>query len=333
MSNKKCVREKYLYLSARLSSMSARMLNREKAERLLDAQSFGEAAKLLTDFGYADVTGMSAKEIDAVLSEHRAAQFDDIYKVIPDKEIVDIFRIKYDYHNAKTIMKSEVRELDRADLLSKSGRVPPEVLLSDYNDDRFGHETDVFAKAVRDAKVTLSRTGNPQLADFVLDKAYFGELSAIAEKLGSKFLKGYVELMIDSANLRSAVRTIRMNKDTEFLRTTLVEGGSVGTGRILASASGDGLMSLFSTTALKKAAALGSEAASGGRMTAFELECDNAVTGYLKSAKLVAFGEAPVISYLASVENEITAVRMILTGFLAGIAPDTIRERLRDFYA
>ena len=44
-------------------------------------------------------------------------------------------------------------------------------------------------------------------------------------------------------------------------------------------------------------------------------------------------GEEPVIAYQAAVENEITAVRMILTGRLAGIAPGVIRERLRDLYA
>ena len=39
------------------------------------------------------------------------------------------------------------------------------------------------------------------------------------------------------------------------------------------------------------------------------------------------------VAYLAAVEGEITAVRMILTGKLSGIEPETIRERLRDLYA
>ena len=82
-----------------------------------------------------------------------------------------------------------------------------------------------------------------------------------------------------------------------------------------------------------EAAALGSEALEGGGLTALELACDNAVNRYIASAKLIPFGEEPVVAYLAAVESEITAVRMILTGRLAGIASDTIRERLRDFYA
>ena len=38
-------------------------------------------------------------------------------------------------------------------------------------------------------------------------------------------------------------------------------------------------------------------------------------------------------AFIAAQETEITAVRMILTGRLAGIAPETIQERLRDLYA
>ena len=58
-----------------------------------------------------------------------------------------------------------------------------------------------------------------------------------------------------------------------------------------------------------------------------------AVNAYLKGAKLVSYGCEPVIAYMAAVEGEITAIRMILTGRLAGIAPQVIRERLRDMYA
>ena len=68
-------------------------------------------------------------------------------------------------------------------------------------------------------------------------------------------------------------------------------------------------------------------------MTSFELACDNAVNEYLKKAKLVSYGPEALIAYIAAVEGEITAVRMILTGRLAGIEPQVIRERLRDLYA
>lgn len=65
-------------------------------------------------------------------------------------------------------------------------------------------------------------------------------------------------------------------------------------------------------------------------MTKFELACDNAVTSYLGQAKMISFGSEAVIAYLARLEREITAIRMILTGKLAEISPAVIRERLRE---
>lgn len=334
MSNKKCDRNAYLFLSAHLRAREGKMLTREKAERMLDAASFAEAAKMLADCGYEDMSSMSVKEVEKALADRRAAIFNELANMSPDKELIDVFRIKYDYHNAKTIMKSEAVELERNDLLSDAGRVSSAALLQDFEEDNFKNVPETLGKAIAEAKTTLNRTGNPQLADFILDSAYFAEMKQVAESLGSEFLKGYAEILIDSANLRSAVRTLRMNKDGDFLRTALVPGGSVDVERIVAAASsGETLAQLFAVTKLKDAASVGAEAVAGGRMTAFELACDNAINTYLKQAKLVSFGEAPVIAFIAAVENEITAARMILTGRLAGIAPDTIRERLRDFYA
>lgn len=334
MSNKKCVRENYLYLSAMLRAREAKMLTREKAERMIDTASFDEAAKMLADCGYEDMSGMSAKQVDNALAERRAEIFAELARMSPNPETVEVFRMKYDYHNAKTLIKAEAAALEREDLLSSSGRVPVQTLIKSFTEEKFIGIPPVLADAIVQAKSVLARTANPQLADFALDKAYFAELLKAARDLDSSFLTGYARILIDSANLRSAVRTMRMGKDLDFLKLALVPGGGIDVGRITASSSsGEALAALYTNTLLADAAALGAEAVKGGRMTDFELACDNAVTAYLTKARLVAFGEAPVIAYLAAVEGEITAVRMILTGFLAGIAPDTIRERLREFYA
>ena len=334
MSNKKCVRENYLYLSAMLRAREAKMLTREKAERMIDTASFDEAAKMLADCGYEDYSGMNAKQVDNALAERRAEIFAELARMSPNPETVEVFRMKYDYHNAKTLIKAEAASLEREDLLSSSGRVPVQTLIKSFTEEKFTGIPPVLADAIVQAKSVLARTANPQLADFALDKAYFAELLKAARDLDSSFLTGYARILIDSANLRSAVRTMRMGKDLDFLKLALVPGGGIDVGRITASSSsGEALAALYTNTLLADAAALGAEAVKGGRMTDFELACDNAVTAYLTKARLVAFGEAPVIAYLAAVEGEITAVRMILTGFLAGIAPDTIRERLREFYA
>ncbi len=326
-------KEAYLFLSAMLRAREPGMLSREKAERMLDAPSFEECAKLLTDCGYEDLSQKKAGEIEQYLAERQAAISRELESMVPEKALVDFFRIKHDYHNAKVVLKADAQGLDESRLLSAQGRVPAAKLVDAVHEENYRDLPAAFAAAVQEAKSVLARTANPQLADFSLDKAYFAELNALADKSGSSFLKGYAAILADSTNLRSAVRTLRMGKDSGYLQEALVSGGSIEPRRVAAAGDGEGLSALYQSTRLADAAVLGAAAVEGGTMTGFELACDNAVNSYLAEAKLVGYGEEPVIAYLAAVENETTAVRMILTGRLAGIAPKVIRERLRDLYA
>ena len=191
-----------------------------------------------------------------------------------------------------------------------------------------------LGRAMLEAQETLARTGNPQFADIALDRACFAEMGELAKSAGSRFLTNYTKVLIDAANLRSAVRVVRMGKGYDFLVGALIPGGTVSPESVAqAASSGDGLASVFTAGCLKEAAVLGAGAMSGGSMTKFELSCDNAVTSFLSSARLVPFGSEPVVEYLALVELEITAIRMVLTGRLAGMDPAVIQERLRGINA
>ena len=324
-------KEAYLCLSAMLRARETRMLAADRAARMLEASGFEESAKLLVDCGYEDLGGMNAAGIDAALSERRAAIFSELENLVPDKALVELFRLKYDYHTAKAVLKGEAMGVDPLRLMSGSGRIAPEKLKAAYDEERVSDLPPVLGAAMVEAGSTLARTANPQLADFELDRACFDEMKAIAGELDNQFLSGYVKLLIDAANLKSAVRTARMHKSADFLSSVLIRGAT-DIDRI-AAADGDGLAAIFAHTPLEKAAAAGAEAIAGGSMTEFERLCDNAINDYLRSAKLVSYGPEVVAAYIAAVENEITAVRMILTGSLAHVDAETIKERLRDFYA
>ncbi len=324
----------YLALTAMLRAREAKMPDRDRMERMLAAASFADAAKMLTDCGYEDMSEMSASEIDDALNARKAKIYEEIGKMTPEKELLDIFRLKYDYHNAKVVVKAGGLGIGGAHLFQNLGRVKTEVLSSAYLEDHYVDVPGVMAEAVKQAQLTLAKTGNSQAAEFILDRAYHDELVRIASRQGSAYLNGYVKILIDSANLGAAVRTVRMKKGIDFLMTALFAGGTVSPQTLAEGAlNGDGLASIFTSTPLAEAAMLGVEAMKGGSMTKFELACDNGVTAYLGKAKLISFGSEVVIDYLAKMEREITAIRMILTGKLAGIKPEVIRERLRDIHA
>ena len=177
-----------------LRAREGKMLTADRAGRMLEAQNFEECAKLLGDCGYEDMTGMNAGEIDAALSAHREAVFAELENLVPDKALVELFRLKYDYHNAKTVLKAEAMGADPLRLMSFSGRVAPEKLKSAWDEERLPDLPKVLGEAMAEAASTLARTANPQLADFELDRAYFAEMKAIADGLDNPFLTGYVRL-------------------------------------------------------------------------------------------------------------------------------------------
>ena len=326
-------KEEYLCLSAMLRARENRLLSNDRAARMIEAESFEDAARLLAECGYPDLTGMKAEQIDRVLSEHRAEIFAEMERLAPEPIYVDAFRMKYDYHNAKVVLKACAMETDASRLLSRSGRFDPEKLSEDLTEEILRDYPPLFAEGALNAKSTLAKTSNPQTADLILDKAYFAELAGFAGETENSFFRGYVQLLADAANLKSAIRTMRMGKGGGFLEQVLVPGGTVDRDRILQAKDGEELASLFATGKLAAAAAKAAEAVSGPVMTAFEKACDNAAAAYLGQAGLISYGPETLIAYLAAVENEITAVRMILTGKLSGIDGGVIRERLRDLNA
>ena len=324
----------YLYLSGRIHAMENRLLTRERMERMLDAHSVQEAAKVLGECGYDELNAVTPTELERALAKERLKLFHELGDAAPDPGLTDVFRIPYDYHNIKVLLKSEAMGLDPSRLLVDAGRYPAAVLKAKLEEDGLDHKfSDVFRTAVTEAKEILGRTKDPQRADFLLDRAYFKELAQAAEDCGSKFLAGYVRVMIDSANLRSAVRAARMEQDGAFLDQVLLEGGNVPLAKLKEAALGGGSLSdLFRGSELYEAAQCGEEAIKGGSLTRFEKLCDDGVTHYLMQGKRVAFGEHPVIGYLYAKEAELTTIRMILTGKMAGLDSETIRERLRESY-
>lgn len=334
MSNKNVKDNEYLGLSAAIRAREAKMPPREALERMLDSADFAESARICAEYGYPDMSGMDINGINDVLSAHFAEALDDVEKAAPEKCVTDAFRIKYDYHNAKVMIKSRAANVDGERLLSAAGRVSPEKIMNAFNEDDYSDLPGDMAEAMQQARGILARSANPQLCDVSLDKAYFAELHRLAQEESSGFLAGYAELMTDSANLRTFVRTARMGKGAEFLRSVLVPGGSVDIDTIVqARLTNEGPEDVFGNTALAGCAAAGAGVMESGSLTEFERGCDNAVTDYLRDAKLRSFGPEPVIAYLAALEQEETSLRMILTGKLSGISPDTIRERLRETYA
>lgn len=322
----------YLFLSAYIRAREPKLLTRERLDRMVDAPDFDEAAKVLVDCGYPELSGASDRTLEEAFLARRSEFLAELDRFCPEKELVDAFRLKYDYHNAKTLVKAEAAGVEGSSILSGCGRVAPAVLREAFVEDSWRKVPRPLSEAIRKAKVTLARTGDPQLSDMELDRAYFAELLALTGEISSELYAGYVRLSIDVANLRSAVRCIRGRMEERVLRAALIEGGNIAPGRIARRVYTEGVAAVFSDRALRRAAELGQLAIEGDPLAAFERECDNALGRFMAEAKYTPFGADVAAAYLAGLEGEIVAARMVLLGKRSGLGPEKLRERLRECY-
>ncbi|MCL2401566.1 MAG: V-type ATPase subunit [Oscillospiraceae bacterium] len=285
----------FLFQTSALCVREADM--REKMAHVIAAPSFAKAAKILADCGYPDMSGMDSVEIEDALADRREDIFAEFAGDNAALKIVNLFRVKYDYHNAKALIKSAGTGLNALQMLSASGRVECEALADAFENAQFLNLPPILAGAIDNAREIFARTGNPQLADSVLDKAYFAELSALSGELGDPFIDGYIRLLIDSANLRITIRVGNAGLGADFLDTALIPGGGTD---------------------------LLPETSHNASLSQVEQTIDNAVMRYISEADYISFGAGSVLAYLAKLEREIIAVRMIFLG----IPADVIMERI-----
>ncbi|WP_241426678.1 V-type ATPase subunit [Dysosmobacter acutus] len=324
----------YLFLSSRIKAMENSLLSRDRLEELLESRSEEEISKTLEECGYPKLSAQHPEEMDEALSAARQEMLEDLSGFAPDGRYLELFRIKYDYHNLKVLLKAQAMETDPGHMLMNLGRVDTALLRGAEESGELDELPRALAEGYVEAKEVLQTTGDPQLSDVVLDRRCYREMRDLAESTGSDFLVGYVKTMIDAVNLRTLVRTLRMGKSPEFLSGVVFEGGTVPADAVCAIAvsGGSNMGEAYASTVLAEAAEAGAAALSGGPLTRFEKLCDDAVSDYLADAKYVAFGEAPLVGYLAARETEFTNLRILLMGRAAGLSPEIIRERLREAY-
>ena len=324
----------YLGLSTRIRAMENSLLTRERMDQLLDARTEEEVSKLLQECGYPALDPRQPEAMDAALSQARAELWADLSDSVPDQRMLDAFRLKYDYHNGKALLKAAALGTDPASMLIDLGRIPVQDLREAVREEEWSDLPGKLGAALAEAKEILDTTRDPQLSDLALDRWAYADLLELSEESGSAFLEGYARLRIDAANLGALVRTLRMGKNADFLQNVLFPGGSVDPDAIVqvSENKGGGLADLYASAELARAAESGAEALRGGGLTEFERLLDDAANEYLSKAKFIPFGEAPLIGFLAAKETEYTNLRILLSGRAAGLPAQTIRSRLRDAY-
>lgn len=330
--------EDYAYATARIRAIENRLITSQQYQRMLDAASAEDIIKMLAEQGYgmgdADVSRPAVETSEKLLSDEMKKTYAVLEEIVPHKEVINLFRLRNDYLNAKLIMKSMFLGMDEPAVYADSGTIEPRLLRSMIVDKNLSGLPEIMRNAVMECYDSYGRTQDPQQIDFILDRAMYLHMEKEAKEINVPFLSDLVSLMHDTANIRIFVRARLLGKTRDFMEKALLEGSRVGK-RFYLEMSDKPLEQFFDALRFTAVSDISSgllDAFKNGEgISGMEKILDEHMMNFLKKTRYIGIGVEPVIAWLFYKENEIRNVRLILTGKINGISGTIIRERLRTY--
>ncbi len=227
----------YVYTVARLRGMENHILDAAFFSRLMDSPTIDEAMKALGETSYSQWL-QSEGGFDKAIDAEILATCRELGQFVPDKGLLTLFRLPYDFHNVKVLLKSlfKVRGGDsegrRHDLLSPLGSIPTETLMEAVEAEEFGGLPYGLGDVIPQCWTLWDQTKNAQGVELLLDHQLFKAMLNLAEELKMPEVISWVKSRIDVENLKSAIRLARMNYEPARGIGFFHEGGNLRPGDV-----------------------------------------------------------------------------------------------------
>lgn len=325
---------RYAYAVARVRGMETRLLDRQWIERLLSETAEG-ALKALADSAYqnavADVT--RPEDIEPGLEKALADTLTTVSSMAPEPELIDLFRLRWDYRNAKSYLKASLLKIEDAELgvVSGVGTIDTGLLERAVADRDYSMLPHHLAEAAREAEDAFRDRGELSGVDHALDTALWRHTLSVARERGGEFLVDYFRTEIDLLNVRAFVRLKVAEKDRTDLETTFIPGGTLDRS-FFEAALGEGMDSFARAVEYGPYGALTEVFRdwSRDRAPALELACDNILLAMVESAATKPYSIEPLVAYILYRNIEIKLVRAAVLAKLDGLERSDIEARLRS---
>ena len=324
------------YAVSRVKILEGKLLDKDRINRMIEAQSAKEAYRILQESGYGAAVEAGEPRDFECLIEHELTELGKfVEEVSVDPELTDVLLMRTDYKNAKAYLKMRMMSVDVEEAVSEAGKVPTQELREMvFQMDTYGLPQDL-AEAISEADRQIAIDPNPSKIDNIIDKHYTGWAAKTAKKKNNEFLEELFVSWADMNNILSLLRVREMKADVNFLKDALLDGGEISHEAILdAYTLNDDMLPLkFKNSryghellnAIERALEL-------KKAWNFEHYIENMFIKIAKKQKLKVFGIDPLLGYIIGKQAEATAVRMVMTGKINKMRADDIRERLRDLY-
>ena len=320
------MQQDFTYAVARIRFRETKLLSDTDLNALLMSSDVDAVMRLLRDKGWGDNTDCRPEELLA-LEENKLWEF--INETVDDISVLNFLLIPNDYHNLKVILKCITRDQEPDSMLIEDSVEDAQAIYKAIKSRDYGDLPEYLQEVAQDAMTTLLQTSDGQLCDIIVDKACMEHVYRLGKESKSDIIRLYCELFVAAADIKIAIRCANTKKKLDFIRRALAVCDTLDVERLAQAAceGKDEVIAYLGSTEYRSAVD-----AIETSMSAFEKWCDDYMTNSMKPQKWEPFGIGPVVAYIIARQNEIKAVRMILSAKLNNLSENTIKERLRDMY-
>ncbi|MDR1514759.1 MAG: V-type ATPase subunit [Synergistaceae bacterium] len=334
-------REYYRYAVARIRAMEHLLLDAGVIQRLLDASDLAEALKVLGETCYARSLAENVvhERYDAALEAELLSSIMELRAFVPDKELVDLFRIQYDFHNVKVILKSSFLAKrggkKRWELMTSLGTIPTDSLIVSVESEDYSLLPYGLPSLIPAALSIWEQTGDIVEVEKLLDAGLFAAMLKVAEGFDEPGVLKWVKARIDSENFRNLLRLKRFGMSAQKAAAFLHSGGTVSVDTLVQLFSepfeswGRALFHFEVGGAVSKAL---DERGFDRQIAALEKALDDYCRDAVSLARYSQDALENVLAYLWGKEMEVKNIRIALVSKGASTGRDETRRMLRNGY-
>jgi V/A-type H+-transporting ATPase subunit C len=305
---------RYAFQTAQIRALETQMLSKTTLLNMAEAENFEQAADLLTAGEYALPHGSkNFAEVETVLQVRRLAVRKLFEELMIDKPIVELFKSRSDYANLRLALRRVLAKKPLGNDYIVEGNVSPHVFGHVFESENYELLPNYMAESVEQAVLAYYQNKDIRQIDYIIDKFQAAYNLRKAYQLKSLFLIGLFRIQIDLTNIRTMLR-LKFTESEQ--RDVFLEGGFIELGRLEKALDGgyESQGQLFFVLPYQQVVETGvGYLMSNKSFLKIEQQCEEFLTGFLKTTAQITAGPQPVIAYLLMKENEIRKVRLILT--------------------
>ena len=292
----------FLYAVAVVRANELALLSSQDLEQLITAPDYKKAISMLTDKGYDEPAG---SDYSAMLDSELEKTWELLMTNAPEADGLKTFVVKNDFQNLKACLKAEVADIKAEEYLVKPCVIEHEFLLESVSSRKFDELPEFISEAAKKAFDTVTRTGNGQLCDVIIDSATLKAMQYFAKRSEDEILIEYADTFTLATDIKTAVRCARTKKGEGFIEAALVENPYIDVAA-LSQAALEGEQEILDLLTESKLADYRTALENGA--SAFEKYCDDKLLAIVKKAKYSAMGVGPLAAYYIARETEIKSL-------------------------